>query len=89
MPARATVLELKRMIKKIHAQGIAGHSRRRAQPYFECVSTISTGQIPYGRYYFRTNGLNWSNVGTGNQIFDDRNQRPFAYKLVLDNIKYW
>ena len=82
------VLELKRMIKKMHAQGIAvildvvlNHTSNAFNYLYQAD--------PYGRYYFRTNGLNWSNVGTGNQIFDDRNQRPFAYKLVLDNIKYW
>lgn len=82
------VLELKRMIKKLHSQGIAvildvvlNHTSN-AFNYLYAAD-------PYGRYYFRTNGLNWENVGTGNKIFDDRNQRPFAYKLILDNIKYW
>lgn len=82
------VLELKRLIKKLHAQGIAvildvvlNHTSNAYNYLYQAE--------PYGRYYFRTNGLNWSNIGTGNQIFDDRNQRPFAYKLILDNVKYW
>lgn len=81
-------LELKRLIKKLHSQGIAvildvvlNHTSNAFNYLYQAD--------PYGRYYFRTNGLNWSNIGTGNQIFDDRNQRPFAYKLILDNIKYW
>ncbi|MCS6985804.1 MAG: alpha-amylase family glycosyl hydrolase, partial [Leptospiraceae bacterium] len=82
------VLELKRLIKRLHAQGIAvildivlNHTSN-AFNYLYWIE-------PYGRYYFRTNGLNWSNIGTGNHIFDDRNQRPFAYKYILDNVKYW
>jgi pullulanase len=82
------VLELKRLIKKLHSQGIAvildvvlNHTSNAFNYLYQAD--------PYGRYYFRTNGLNWSNIGTGNHIFDDRNQRPFAYKLILDNIKYW
>ncbi|GAB4428527.1 MAG: hypothetical protein OHK0011_10740 [Turneriella sp.] len=82
------VLELKRLIKKLHAQGIAiildvvlNHTSNAFNYLYQAE--------PYGRYYFRTNGLNWSNIGTGNHIFDDRNQRPFAYKLILDNVKYW
>lgn len=81
-------LELKRLIKKLHAQGIAvildvvlNHTSNAYNYLYQAE--------PFGRYYFRTNGLNWVNIGTGNQIFDDRNQRPFAYKYVLDNIKYW
>jgi|GEM_PF-4855052 len=81
-------LELKRMIKKLHSQGIA--------VIFDVVLNHTSNSFnylyqaePFGRYYFRTNGINWMNIGTGNQIFDDRNQRPFAYKYVLDNIKYW
>ncbi|MBV6492201.1 MAG: Glycogen debranching enzyme [Turneriella sp.] len=82
------VLELKRLIKKLHSQGIA--------VIFDVVLNHTSNAFnylyqaePYGRYYFRTNGLNWANIGTGNQLFDDRNQRPFAYKYILDNIKYW
>jgi len=82
------VLELKRLIKKLHAQGIAvildvvlNHTSNAFNYLYQAD--------PYGRYYFRTNGLIWENVGTGNKLFDDRNQRPFAYKLILDNIKYW
>jgi len=82
------VLELKRLIKKLHSQGIAvildvvlNHTSNAFNYLYQAD--------PFGRYYFRTNGLNWSNIGTGNQIFDDRNQRPFAYKMVMDNIKYW
>ncbi|HRP68536.1 MAG TPA: alpha-amylase family glycosyl hydrolase [Turneriella sp.] len=82
------VLELKRLIKKLHAQGIAvildvvlNHTSNAFNYLYQAD--------PYGRYYFRTNGLNWTNIGTGNQLFDDRNQRPFAYKYILDNLKYW
>ncbi|RME88237.1 MAG: hypothetical protein D6767_10500 [Candidatus Hydrogenedentota bacterium] len=44
---------------------------------------------PYYRYYFRTNGASWQNVGTGNWIDDDKTNKPFAYKMVVDSALYW
>lgn len=83
------VLELKSLIDSLHANGIAvildvvlNHTSNKYNYLFHAD--------PNSRYYFRVDSAgNWENVGTGNKIYDDKTSRPFAYKLIMDNIKYW
>lgn len=84
----SAVAELKSLIQALHAAGIA--------VVLDIVLTHTANYYnylyftdPYNRSYFRLSGTSWQSLGTGNWINDDKANRPFAYKLVRDNLLYW
>jgi pullulanase len=84
----SSIAELKDLVKSAHEKNMA--------VILDVVLTHVSNEYNYlywiepsSRYYFRLSGTSWSNLGTGNWIDDDKTNKPFAYKMVLDNLKYW
>lgn len=82
------VTELKNLIAALHQNGI--------RVILDVVLSHTNNSFNYlymaepeNRYYFKIKSDGgWADAGTGNLILSDET-RPFAKKLVVDNLKYW
>lgn len=79
------ILELKKMIQHLHAQGIGVIMDVVYNHTFKTLDSNLNLSAP-GRYYRRENGYFSNGSGVGNEL---ATEKPMPRKLILDSLLYW